>query len=456
MDDENTNGKTTCHLEFTDEQGFARAEADRAAREIAGQAGTGGRVRAAGEIVALIARTGYLSRLVAERLPDAEAVRYEAGSVALDRGWAPGLAAGVKELLAADVPGFRAEVAGCLAEELTRLAPAAMDLDRIAHGDQGTPVSACAWAAGLVRSRHSGVWKTAVRQAVRSAKASGGLLPPDDARGGGCAFPVAKPSRLELAATYRPLWRGCPAAGEHGPGEVTEDDDARTDDVCDSMKRQPDEYRLHLGAYQMTALLRTPPVARSESAELFGTVRDRDGQEAVREALRALAGEDGSPSRPVDEDALRRMFGHWTVRDLRAVTEHDGALSVIRILVSAAVTRVKAMRDADARASAPALMAALRARLTADGRARFEEAVAGWTPSRLVSFALAVNASVHEPRGERQRERAEKFPPEVLAAEAGVDPEALASAAYEVLVRRMLDSVPSGRADVPAGRAEAA
>lgn len=449
MDDANAVRNTSFHLGIPGRHSRDRAEADRLARKVAAEAGPGARVRASREIVALIVRTGYLARLVGERLPDAEAVRYEAGCVALDRGWAPGLAAGVKDIVAADVPGFRAEVTGCLAEELTRLAPAVMDLNRIAYGDQGEPVSACAWAASLVRSRSSGVWKTAIRQAVRSAKPTGGLLPADS-RG---REPLIA---LEREAGFRPLWRGRPAGGGPVHGEVTEEDDSRTDDVCDSMKRLPDEYRLHLGAYQMTSLLRTPPVARSESGELFDTVRDRAGQEAVREALRSLAGEGGSPSRPVDEDALRRVFGHWTVDDLRAVTEHDGALSVIRILVSAAASRVKAMRDTDARASAPALMAALRARLSPGDRAVFETTVAGWSASRVASFALAVNSAVHEPRGERQRERAEKYPQRFLAEEAAVDVDLLASAAYEVLVRRMLDSVPSGKPDVPAVRAEAA
>src|SRR3984957_12154179 len=230
MSDANLIGKSSLYLCISGLNGLGRAEADQLAREVAGQAGPAGRVRASREIVALITRTGYLSRLVAERLPDAEAVRYAAGAVALDRGWAPSLAAGVKELLAADVPGFRAEVAGCLAEELTRLAPAVMDLDLIACGDQGESVSACAWGASLVRSRSSGVWKTAIRQAVRAAKSTGGLVPAD----GGGLEPFAA---LEREAAFRPLWRGRPAACGSASGEVTEEDDSRTDDVCDSMKR---------------------------------------------------------------------------------------------------------------------------------------------------------------------------------------------------------------------------
>jgi hypothetical protein len=452
MDGKNTAGKTSRYGPG-DASAASRAAADRLARMTARRAGPDARDRAAREIVAIVARTGYLGQLVAERVPGCEAIRYEAGCVASDRGWPAGLATGVKEVLTGDLHGFRAEVTACLTEELTRLAPSLMNVDLIAGNGEGEPVSACAWAAGLIRSRHSGVWKTAVRQAVRAAKPTGGLLPPDLPHRAGSNY---APTRIEYAATFRPLWRGYPPGDGPAAQGLTEQEDSRTDDVCDSMKRQPGEYRLHLGAYQMTELLRTPPVARADSPGLFSLVESRAGQEAVREALRRLAGEDGAPSGQVDEDGLRRAFGHWTVQDLKAVTAHDGALNVIRILVSASVSRVRAMRDTDARACAPALMAALRARLADPDRNAFEEAAAGWSPARTVSFALAVNSAFHEPRGERQRERAAKYPPEALAAEAGVSTDVLEAAAYEVLVRRLLDSVPAGKPDAPAVRAAAA
>lgn len=439
----------------------ARAAADRLARMTALRAGPGGvspdravRDRAAREIVAIVARTGYLHHLAAERLPNAEAVRREAGIVAADREWPAGLAAGVKELLAGDLPAFRAEVTACLAEELTRHAPALLDLDRIAGrdgsgGDGADPASACAWAAGLIRSRASGVWRTAVRQAVRGAKPAGGLLPPDLPDDGGSPYSMAL---LDHAATYRPLWRGHPAGDI--PGGVTEADDARTDDVCDAMKRQRDgRQRLHLGAHQMTSLLRVPPVAPSPSRALLSLASTRAGQETVRQALRHLAGEDGTPASPPAARALHRAFGHWTTADLRAVTGHDEALTVIRVLVTAAASPAPAMTDAAARASAPALLKAVRARLSAPERAVFDEKTGNWDARQVAAFAQAVNCAFHSPRGERQAERAARHNPGALAREAGVSADVLEAAAYEVLVRQMLDTVPAQARRAPAAAA---
>lgn len=395
----------------------------------------------------LVFRTGNLSKLVKERLPHLDAMRYYIGSIAKDRGWSPELTQSIKDILTSGPSEFRRDVTQALIEELVRNGPRLLDLDLIAHGvnAQGDPVSACGCISALVRSPRSTVFRNAVRQVIRATKDVGGLYDggrenPDRGKNDGEDAEEIADSSLEADASLRPLWRGQIIDSEPRLDSLSEEEDSSVDDVCDALKHQSHESGMHLSAILVTTLMSTPPICPNVSEEIYALVQQREGQKSVREALRDLAGDPYANPGEVDVTTLRRMFRRWNSSDVRKILSHDGSLDVIRILVSAAATRTRALRDCEARACAPDLIQTLRGKLSPRELPAFDQSISDWSDSKLARFGIAVNSAAHEPRDARQRERSLKNPLHKLAAEAGVGVETLYEASYEVMVRRMLAS----------------